>query len=138
MTEDLEIKIKYGDLQAEVKGEYSSVWKYTNEFFKKVRKEFKPEGESTFSVEGKTLPEVITDLRDNGFFDKPRNSRATHRRVKELGKTGHTKSAVAMQLKNLSGKGELVRKSMEFFGLDGQGYAYVSPWYDLDQHRKGK
>ncbi|MFP4116260.1 MAG: hypothetical protein ACLFTQ_03615 [Candidatus Aenigmatarchaeota archaeon] len=138
MSEKLEVNIKYKDLDAELSGDYSTVRKGMNELFRKIRQELRSKGGEQVSVKGNTLKEIIISLRDNGFFDSPRDSKSVNERINELGKTDQTKNAISMQLKRISEEGELVRKSKKFFKESGRGYSYVAPWYDLEQHRGEK
>lgn len=77
---------------------------------------------------GKNVPEILVELRNNGFFDEPKSSKQCFNKLKELGKTDITPNAVSMALKGLVKKGELKRV------LQGKSFAYIAPYIDLEGH----
>lgn len=134
MSEEIEVKIRYKDLHLETSGNYDAVWRSVNEFFRKIRRELSPQARRVITVKDKDTSEVIVALRNNGFFDEPRVSGEVYTRFTELGKTDITPNAVQVQLKALSEEGQLVRREKAFFGMEGQGFAYLSPWENLGKY----
>lgn len=136
MTEELQVEISYKDIEAEFEGEYDKVWKGVNKTLNKIKGELGVEGgKSTVVVKDKDIDTIIQDLVRNGYFDDPRKSSDVDSRVRELGKTDHGDKAASMALKRVAENGGVVRKKKSFFEMDGRGYAYVTPTYDLEQHR---
>jgi len=123
----LKVVIKYGDLEAEIEGTFDEVWKFTNSFFKQIKVNLVSGSRSAvITTEGKSVPEILVELRNTGFFDEPKNSKQCFNKLKELGKTDITPNAVSMALKGLVKRGELKRISQ------GRSFAYVAPYIDFE------
>jgi hypothetical protein len=105
----LKVYIKYKDLEASLEGDYSSVWKLSNDFLKGIRQNLDP-SKPIFTIKDKSVPDILVDLRNSGFFNIPKSSSECVNRLKELGKTDITPSAVSMALKFLVERGELTRQ----------------------------
>jgi len=119
----LRISIKYGDLEAEIEGSFDEVWKYTNDFFKQVKISLDSSSKGAIiSTKGKSVPEILIELRNTGFFDEPKASNQCFSKLKELGKTDITPNAVSMALKNLVKEGELKRTR------EGGKFLYIAPY----------
>lgn len=125
--EVLRVSLKYKDLEAEINGDFDNVWRYTNDFFREIKKSlFTGHRSSIIHTDGKTVPEILIALRDNGFFNGPKSSKKCYNKLKELGRTDITQNAVSMALKNLVKKGELKRMS------EGRSFNYIAPYIDLE------
>lgn len=122
----LKVHISYGDLETNIEGDYSDVWRLSNDFFKGIRQTLDTK-KSIISIKGKSVPEILLDLRNQNFFDASKSTSDCFNKLKELGKTGITQNAIAMALKSLVEKGELVRK--ENPEKPGQ-FLYLSPQLD--------
>lgn len=112
MSEDilLKINIKYGELESNIEGNYSEVWKFTNEFLKNVKLNFSNSSKNAIiSTKGKSVSNILLDLRNTSFFDDPKSSKDCFKKLKEFGKTDITSNAISMALKDLVEKGELKR-----------------------------
>ena len=119
----LKISIRYGDLEAEIEGSFDEVWKYTNDFFKQIRISLDSSSKGAIiSTKGKSVPEILIELRNTGFFDEPKASNQCFNKLKELGKTDITPNAVSMALKNLVKEGELKRTR------EGGKFLYIAPY----------
>ncbi len=105
----LKINIKYGDLETSLEGEYSDVWKISNDFLKSIRQNLDTK-KPILSIKDKSVSGIIIDLRNNNFFNTPKSSPDCFNKLKELGKTGMTPNAISMALKSLVEKGELIRR----------------------------
>jgi len=119
----LKISIRYGDLEAEIEGSFDEVWKYTNDFFKQIRISLDSSSKGAIiSTKGKSVPEILIELRNTGFFDEPKASNQCFNKLKEHGKTDITPNAVSMALKNLVKEGELKRTR------EGGKFLYIAPY----------
>jgi len=123
----LRVEIEYKDAKVKVEGEYDDVWKSINEFFKKIKETFFP-ASAIISVKGKSVPEILVSLRDNGFFNEPKTSKKAYNEIKMLGKTDITPNAVSMALKDLLSRGELRRFKLK------NAYVYLAPYIDHTQY----
>jgi len=75
-TKLLKVSIKYGDLEANLEGTFDEVWKLTNNFFKQIKRNLISNVKSVIIVtKGKSVPEILIELRNNGFFDEPKDSK---------------------------------------------------------------
>jgi hypothetical protein len=101
--------MKYGDLETSLEGEYSEVWKLSNDFLKGIRQNLDTKN-PIFSIKDKSVPDIIIDLRNGNYFNTPKSSPDCFNKFKELGKTGITPNAISMALKSLVEKGELTRR----------------------------
>lgn len=126
-TNSLKVAIKYGDLEAKIEGTFDEVWRFTNSFFKQIKVNLVSGSKSAvITTEGKSVPEILVELRINGFFDEPKSSKQCFNKLKELGKTDITPNAVSMALKGLVKRGELKRV------LQGKSFAYIAPYIDFE------
>jgi hypothetical protein len=126
----LKVNIEYKELRLNLEGAYDDVWKSVNEFFKEIRNTLSPEISRAITVKGKNVPEILIELRNQGFFDEPRTVTQIYSRISELGKTEITPNAVSMSLKDLSAKGEFQRFKK------GRGYVYIAPYVDPSKYRE--
>lgn len=102
----LKVSIKYDELEAKIEGTFDEVWKFTNSFFKQIKANLvSGSGSVVITTEGKSVPEILVELRNNGFFDEPKSSKQCFNKLRELGKTDMTPNAVSMALKSLVKKG---------------------------------
>lgn len=125
--ETLRVSIKYGELEAEIEGTFDKVWKFTNNFFKQIKMNLGFSSKSAvIPTEGRSVPEILVELRNSGFFDEPKSSKQCFNKLKGLGKTGITPNAASMALKNLVKKGELKRV------IESKGFAYIAPYVELE------
>ena len=129
MRHPLKVLIQYRDLKAEVEGDFNEVWKTINSFLNKVRTILMQSDKTHISVKRKgsksSITDILIELRNAGFFDKPRSSKDCITKIKELGKTNITPNAVQMALKHLVEKGELKRKMVK-----NKSYVYFAPYVD--------
>jgi len=96
----LRVSIKYGELEAEIEGTFDEVWMFVNNFFKQIKVNLvRGSKNAVITTEGKSVPEILVELRNNGFFDEPKSSRQCFNKLKKLGKTDITPNAVSMSLK---------------------------------------
>jgi len=126
----LKVLIQYGDLKAEFEGDFNEVWKTMNSFLNKVRTILMQSDRTHINVKRKgskksSITDILIELRNTGFFDKPRSSKDCITKIKELGKTNITPNAVQMALKYLVEKGELNRKMVK-----NKSYVYFAPYID--------
>lgn len=105
----IKVHIKYKDLETNLEGDYSTIWKLSNDFLKGIRQNLDT-SKPIFTIKDKSVPDIIIDLRNSGYFDTPKNSTNCVARLKELGKTEITPNAVSMALKWLVEHGELRRQ----------------------------
>jgi len=123
----LKLVIRYGDLEAEMEGTYDEVWKFMNDFLKQVKASLVSDSRSAaITTEGKSVSKILIELRNNGFFNEPKNSKQCFNKLKDLGKTDITPNAVSMALKSLVMRGELKRISQ------GKGFVYVAPYIGFE------
>lgn|GEM_PF-1516469 len=123
----LKVSIKYGELEASMEGTFNEVWRLVNSFFKQIKSNLISDTKgAVITTKGKSVPEILIELRNNGFFDEPKNSRQCLTRLKELGKTEIKPNAIQMALKRLVETGELKRVSQ------GKGFAYIAPYVDFE------
>jgi len=119
--DELKVSIKYGELEVNFSGSYDTVWKSINNFLKEMSfKLTKKRG--SISIKGKTVNKIIQDLIQHGFFEEEKTSSETVKKIRELGKTDVTREAVLMVLKDLTEKGELIRRQV------GKKYLYKCQW----------
>ncbi len=121
----LYVSIKYRELNVEIHGPYNDTWKSVNEVLKKIKFELDaPSKNSIIFVKGKTVQEILMDLRNTDFFDTPRTSNQCFEKLKELGKTGLSTAAIQMALKRLVVEGELKRTGAT------SKYLYMAPYVE--------
>lgn len=121
----LYVSIKYRELNVEIHGPYNDTWKSVNKIFKKIKFELEtPSKNSIIVVKGKTVQEILIDLRNTSFFDTPRSSNQCFEKLKELGKTGLSTAAIQMALKRLVTEGELKRTGAT------NKYLYIAPYVE--------
>lgn len=126
-TNLLGVTIKYGELEANMEGTFDEVWRLVNSFFKQIKANFISDTKgAVITTKGKSVPEILIELRNNGFFDNPKSSGQCLAKLKELGKTEIKLSAVQMALKRLVETGELKRASQS------KGFAYIAPYVDFE------
>jgi len=129
MKQPLKVSIQYKDLKAEVEGDFNEVWKTINSFLNKVRTILMQSDGTHVGIKRKgsksSITDILIELRNTGFFDKPRNSKECITKIKELGRTNITPNAVLMALKYLVEKGELKRKMIK-----SKSYVYFAPYVD--------
>lgn len=119
--DELKVSIKYDGLEVNFSGSYDTVWKSINNFLKEMSfKLTKKRG--LISIKGKSVFKIIQDLIHHGFFEEEKTSSETVKKIRELGKTDVTREAVLMVLKDLTEKGELVRRQV------GKKYLYKCQW----------
>jgi len=108
---NLKISLKYGDLEANLEGNYSDVWKFTNDFLKGIKQTLGSKEKNAIIIsKGRSVPEIIIQLRNSCYFDESKTSQECYNRLKELGKTEISPDAVQMALQRLVQKGELARR----------------------------
>lgn len=121
----LYVSIRYRELNVEIHGPYNDTWKSVNEVFKKIKLELDtPSTTSIIVAKGKTVQEILINLRNTSFFDTPRSSNQCFEKLKELGKTGLSTTAIKMALKRLVTEGELKR-----IGATNK-YLYLAPYVE--------
>jgi hypothetical protein len=113
------VVITFGDFKLEATGSADVLRRTVVEFFLRLNASKKGRG-LLITVGQKSVREILLDLRDNGFFDEPRDTMSCYLRLRELGKTGVTRNAVAMALKALVEEASLVRRG------SGKTYVYIS------------
>lgn len=122
----LKVHVEYGELKADIEGDFDDVWKTINNFFKEVKAHLVSQTKGAIiTTKGKSVPDVLLELRNVGFFDEPKSSKECLNKLKELGKTDITPNAVSMALKKLVERGELKRVSQ------GRSFVYVAPYIDF-------
>src|SRR5208337_1990196 len=122
----LKVHIKYGDLETDLEGEYLEVWKISNDFLKGIKQNLDTKN-SIISIKGKSVPEILLELRNQNYFNNPKSSPDCFYKLKEIGKTGITPNAISMALKSLIEKGELIRRE----DPEKQGkFLYSSPYIE--------
>ena len=122
----LKVHLKYGELEADVEGSFDDVWKTINNFLREIKANLVSESKSVvITTAGKTVPEILIELRNVGFFDEPKSSKQCLNKLKELGKTDITPNAISMALKKLVERGELKRVSQ------GKSFLYIAPYVDF-------
>jgi hypothetical protein len=122
----LKIFLKYGKLEASLEGNYSEVWKFSNDFLKSIRQNFDSKSTNAIiSTKNKSVADILIDLRNSSFFDEPKSSPDCFKKFKELGKTGITPNAISMALQKLAQKAEL--KRYEDSNKLGK-YVYIAPY----------
>jgi|SRR2546426_3288802 len=117
--EEGHVVITFGDLRLEATGSADVLRRAVAEFFFRLGAS-KKRGGTSVTVGQKSVREILLELRDDGFFDEPKDSSACYQRLRELGKTEVTKNAVAMALKALVEEASLERKAA------GKTYLYAS------------
>lgn len=106
---NLKVNMKYRDLEASLEGDYSEVWKLSNDFLKSIRQNLDTKN-PILTIKDKTVSDIIIDLRNSNYFNTPKSSPDCFNKFKDLGKTGITPNAISMALKSLVEKGELCRR----------------------------
>ncbi len=120
-VDEIYVKIKFKDLETEFSGEFDNIWKLLNKYLNEVKKQFTTQTH-ILSVKGKSIPEILINLRNQGFFDQGRTSSEIFRKMEAHGKTNITKNAISMALKKLTEDGELIRKK------EGNKFLYFSSY----------
>ena len=106
---NLKINIKYRDLEANLEGDYSEIWKLSNDFLKSIKQNLDTKN-PILTIKDKSVSDIIIDLRNSNYFNTPKSRTDCFNKFKDLGKTGITPNAISMALKTLVEKGELSRR----------------------------